>query len=115
MAGAGGAGGAPSCGDLATAYAAALPAAEQCDVAAKGTCQEVVSASLSPCSYNCDTSYVNDATALKPIEAAWLQQGCNDVAVACPLIACRQPTAGICAAADGGGGRCESVWSGIPN
>jgi len=113
--GTGGAAGSPSCGDLAAAYTAALPAAEQCDVAAKGTCQELVSSSLSPCSYNCNMTYVNDATTLKSIEAAWLQQKCNDVAVLCPLIACLQPTAGICAAADGGGGRCQSVWSGIPN
>jgi len=115
VAGAGGAGGAPSCGDLAQAYAAALPAAEQCDVTAKGTCQDVVSASLSPCSYDCNTTYVNDATALKSIESAWLQQKCNDVAVLCPAIACRQPTAGVCAVGDGGGGRCEAVWSGIAN
>jgi hypothetical protein len=53
--------------------------------------------------------------ALKSIASAWLQQKCNDVAVLCPAIACRQPTAAVCAVADGGGGRCQSVSGGITN
>jgi hypothetical protein len=113
-AGTGGAGGGASCGDLASEYAAALPAAEACDVNAAGTCELSVSSSLSPCFSSCMT-YVNDATALNAIKAAWLQQKCNDVPVLCPLIACLQPQGGLCVAGDGGAGRCQSPPIGAPN
>ena len=56
--GTGGTGGV-SCGDLATQYADALPAAQSCDVNASGECQQLVSFSLSPCFVNCMT-YAND-------------------------------------------------------
>jgi hypothetical protein len=106
--GGGGTGGA-SCGDLANQYAAALTKAEQCDAATNGQCQQLVSASLSPCNTGC-TMYVNDASTLNAIQASWLQQGCNNVAVLCPGIVCNQPGAGACVAGDGGGGHCQSIF-----
>jgi hypothetical protein len=111
--GAGGAGGA-SCGDLARQYADALPNAEQCAVNAKSQCLQSVSASLSPCNGNCMT-YVNDATTLNAIQATWLQQGCNNVYVLCPAIACLQPAGAECVVGDGGGGHCQVLTGGITN
>jgi hypothetical protein len=101
--GTGGTGGA-SCSDLVNEYAAALPKAEVCAVGASGQCQQAVSSSLSPCG-SC-TTYVNDATALKAIQAAWVQAGCNNVVVACPAILCQQPGPAACVGGDGGGGVC---------
>ncbi|HVV53285.1 MAG TPA: hypothetical protein VHO06_26750 [Polyangia bacterium] len=109
--GAGGAGGGPACGDLAQQYAAALPAAESCAPDSGGACQALVSASLSPCNFNCMV-YVNDATKLDAIKASWLQQKCDEVLVLCPAIACAQPSAGVCVLGDGGGGRCQTVTGG---
>jgi hypothetical protein len=102
--GTGGTGGA-SCSDLATHYAAGLQFAERCEVGASGQCQQLVSASLSPCG-GC-TTYVNDATALDAISAMWTQQGCGEVPVACPAILCQQPAPATCVAGDGGGGVCR--------
>ncbi|HEY4394173.1 MAG TPA: Kazal-type serine protease inhibitor family protein [Polyangia bacterium] len=110
--GVGGAGGGPSCGDLVRAYADAVPIAEQCDVDAQGGCRQAVAPSLSPCAYSCSTTYVNDATTLNLIKAAWLQQQCEDSAALCPAIACVQPAGGACVASDGGGGRCQPQSSG---
>jgi len=100
-----------TCADLETRYAKALPAARSCDVNATGQCQQLVSSSLSPCFVNC-TTYVNNALTLNAIKASWLQAGCNQTVVICPLIACIKPSAGVCAATDGGGGTCDTV-SGI--
>jgi hypothetical protein len=111
--GAGGSGGV-SCSDLASQYAAALPKAEQCAVNAKGQCLQSVSASLSQCSGNCMT-YVNDATTLNAIQASWIQQGCNNVLVLCPAIACLQPAGAECVVGDGGGGRCQTLTGGLTN
>ncbi len=114
--GSGGAGGqvadgGVSCTDLENQYQAALPAARSCDVNAIGQCQQPVSSSLSPCFVNCMT-YVNNALTLNAIKASWVQAGCNQIVAICPLIACIQPKAGVCVAADAGGGTCSSV-SGI--
>jgi hypothetical protein len=108
--GAGGTGGV-SCGDLATQYAAALPAAQSCDLNASGECQQLVSSSLSPCFLNCMT-YVNDPTALSAIKASWEQAGCDNVDVLCPAIACLQPTNNMCLVGDGGSGICSSKSGG---
>ena len=95
-----------SCTDLENAYAAALPAARSCDVAAAGQCQQSVSSSLSPCFVNCMT-YVNNASTLNKLKLTWQQGGCNSlVGILCPAIACIAPTAGVCGATDGGGGVC---------
>ena len=104
--GSGGTGGV-SCGDLATQYTDALPAAQSCDVKASGECQQLVSSSLSPCFVTCMT-YVNDSTALNAIKASWEQAGCNNVAVLCPAIACLQPTNNMCLVGDAGSGVCSS-------
>jgi hypothetical protein len=108
--GTGGAGGA-SCSELANRYSAALRAAQSCDVSAGQQCQQLVSASLSPCSINCMT-YVNDSSTLDAIKASWEQAGCNDFVVLCPAIACLQPTNGMCVAGDGGSGTCSSSAGG---
>jgi hypothetical protein len=100
-----------TCADLESRYAEALPAARSCDVNATGQCQQLVSSSLSPCFVNC-TTYVNNALTLNAIKASWLQAGCNQTVVLCPLIACIKPSAGVCAATDGGSGTCNTV-SGI--
>jgi len=100
-----------TCADLETRYADALPAARSCDVNAIGQCQQLVSSSLSPCFVNC-TTYVNTALTLNAIKASWLQAGCNQTVVMCPLIACIKPSAGVCASTDGGSGTCNTV-SGI--
>ena len=105
------AGGGASCGELADAYAADLPAAEQCDVGDKSACQTLVSEALSPCG-GCSI-YVNDASKLNALQAAWLQQKCNDVPVLCPAISCLQPTSGLCVAGDGGG-RCQNLDRRLP-
>ena len=98
-----------SCADLVTQYAAALPAARSCDVNASGQCQQLASESLSPCFLGCKMR-VNDASALNAIELTWEQAGCDAlVGIACPLIACIQPTAGLCVAADGGGASCVTA------
>ena len=95
-----------SCTDLENAYAAALPAARSCDVAALAQCQQSVSSSLSPCFVNCMT-YVNDASTLNKLKLEWQQGGCNSViGIVCPAVACIAPTAGVCTATDGGGGVC---------
>jgi hypothetical protein len=110
--GGGGAGGA-SCDALATQYADALPAAQSCDLKTSGECQQLVSSSLSPCFLNC-TTYVNDPTALNAIKASWEQAGCNSlVGIACPAIACLQPTNNVCSVGDSGGGVCSSTSGGI--
>lgn len=106
-------GGGANCGELADAYAAALPAAERCDVGDKSACQTLVSDVLSPCG-GCST-YVNDATTLSSIQAAWLQQKCNDVPVLCPEISCELPTSGSCVAGDSGQGRCQPNLGVLPN
>jgi hypothetical protein len=103
--GAGGTGGV-SCGDLATQYADAVPAAQSCDLNASRQCQQLVSSSLSPCFLNCMT-YVNDPTALNAIKASWEQAGCNNVDVFCPAIECLQPTNNTCLVGDGGSGTCS--------
>jgi hypothetical protein len=100
-----------SCGDLATQYADALPAAQQCDANLGGQCQKLASSSLSPCFVNCMT-YVNDLSILSTIKASWLQAGCNNVPVICPAIACLQPTNDVCVVGDGGGGVCSSNVAG---
>jgi hypothetical protein len=102
--GAGGTGG-TSCSDLANQYAAALPKAEVCEVGANAQCQQAVSSSLSPCG-GCAT-YVNDATTLNAIAETWKQEGCGNVAVACPAILCLQPGPSVCVAGDGGIARCQ--------
>ncbi len=96
-----------SCGDLATDYAQALAAAQSCDVNTSGQCQQLVSSSLSPCFSNCMT-YVNDPSTPNAIKAIWEQEGCNNVLVLCPAIACLQPTNSLCLASDGGAGICSS-------
>jgi hypothetical protein len=111
-AGSGGASGA-TCSDLETEYGAALTAARSCTVGASGQCAQMVSGSLSVCFSNCQT-FVNDATALDALKAQWMAEGCaNQEHVACPAIACLQPTAGRCVAGDGGGGTCQSAPLGI--
>jgi hypothetical protein len=60
-------------------------------------------------------TYVNDASTLNAIKASWEQAGCNSlVGIACPLIACLQPTSGTCVTADGGVGVCKSVTVATP-
>jgi hypothetical protein len=96
-----------TCSELASQYADALGAARSCTIGANGQCEQSVSGSLSPCFSNCQT-YVNDASTLNALKAQWLGQGCNQGGIACPAIACLQPTKGNCVAADGGGGMCSS-------
>jgi hypothetical protein len=97
--------GGQSCTELQSEYADALVAARSCDVKASGQCAHLASSTLSPCFYGCMT-YVNDSTALDAIKAEWIGAGCNSAPVACPAIACLQPTGKMCVAADGGGGTC---------
>jgi hypothetical protein len=96
--------GSTSCEDLQSQYAAALTVAQSCDANGSAQCQQLVGASLSPCS-NC-TTYVNDPSALSAIVQSWQQAGCGNVAVACPAIACLSPSGAMCVPADGGGGVC---------
>jgi len=100
-----------SCGDLATQYANALPAAQSCDTNASGECQQSVSSSLSPCFLNCMT-YVNDPTALDVIKASWEQAGCDNVDVLCPAALCVQPTNNMCLIGDAGSATCSSGSAG---
>jgi hypothetical protein len=103
-----------SCSDLASQYGDALAAARSCTVGATDQCQQSVSLSLSVCSSNCMT-FVNDASALNDLRARWQSAGCaNQRQVACPAIACVQPTKGTCVAADAGGGVCTAVNAGLP-
>ncbi len=76
-------------------------------------CQQSVDSSLSVCPSNCMT-FVNDASALNDLKARWQSAGCASQGhVACPAIACVQPTKGSCIAADGGGGMCTSMTLGL--
>ena len=110
--GAGGATGA-TCSDLAAQYSTALTAARSCTVGAAGQCAQMVSGSLSVCFSNCQT-FVNDASTLNTLKAQWLADGCaNQGPIACPAIACLQPTQGRCVAGDGGGATCMSAQLGI--
>jgi hypothetical protein len=107
-AGGGGQGGSgASCTDLQNQYAAAFTDAQTCTVGASQQCTQLVRPALSVCgAYGC-TMYVDDATTLNAIEAAWQAAGCdNVVGVACPAYACVQPRGGTCVAADGGGAKC---------
>jgi hypothetical protein len=113
QAGHGGAGGGPSCDDLSAQYADAMPAAQRCEVGATSQCKKPVSSYLSPCSVNCMT-YVNEDSTLNNIKQSWVQAGCDNVAVACPAIACLQPTSSTCVVGDGGGGVCSSANVGLP-
>jgi hypothetical protein len=96
-----------SCTDLQNQYAAAFADAQSCTVGATGQCTQLVRPALSVCgAYGC-MMYVDDATTLNAIEAAWQAAGCdNVVGVACPAYACVQPRGGTCVAADGGGAKC---------
>ena len=105
--------GRPTCAELETSYANALPAARRCEVNGLKQCQQPVSSTLSTCP-GC-TTYVNDNSALTAIRASWAQAGCGAaVGISCPLIACLQPTAGVCSATDGGSGRCGEVYGTLP-
>jgi hypothetical protein len=113
--GGGGAGGATgaTCSDLAAQYSTALTAARSCTAGAAGQCAQMVSGSLSVCFSNCQT-FVNNASTLNTLKAQWLADGCaNQGPVACPAIACLQPTQGRCVAGDGGGATCMSAQLGI--
>src|ERR1022692_1571080 len=111
--GQGGTAGSSTCGDLSAEYAAALPAAQRCEIGASDQCMKLVSGSLSPCFVNCMT-YANDDSALNSIKQSWVQAGCNNVAVLCPAIACLQPTNNMCVAGDGGAGASSSSNVGLP-
>jgi hypothetical protein len=103
-----------SCTDLQNQYAASMSLARSCDLNASGQCQQLASSSLSPCFLNCMT-YVNDASDLDAIKQSWTAAGCDSlVGVACPAIACLQPTQGLCVASDGGGGGCNQGYGGVP-
>ena len=85
----------PECEAIATQYQAALGAAESCQVGAPGQCQQIDNGPLSFC--NC-TVYVNDTSALDPLEAASQAAGCPTP------IPCGCPTSlnNTCVATDGG-------------
>jgi hypothetical protein len=101
-----------SCTDLQSQYGEAFVAARMCNVGAANQCAQPVSSSLSPCFSNC-MIYVNDASTLNAIKTAWLAAGCaNQGPIACPAIACIQPSMGNCVASDGGGGVCSSIGIG---
>jgi hypothetical protein len=103
-----------SCTDLQNEYTAAMSLAQTCEVDASGQCQQLASTSLSPCFVNCMT-YVNDASDLDAIKQSWTAAGCDSlVGMACPAIACLQPTQGLCVASDGGGAVCSSGYAGVP-
>jgi hypothetical protein len=80
--------------------------ARACTPGAANQCQVLVQTSLSVCP-GCST-YVNDATKLDEIRAAWTSAGCGNVAIACPAIACVLPGPSTCAPTDSGppGGTC---------
>jgi hypothetical protein len=97
-----------SCDELASQYVTALVVASACTVGAANQCALLVSSSLSPCFVNCMT-FVHDATPLGDLEARWKAAGCDSKPTVCPAIACLMPTAGTCAAGDGGAGQCVSA------
>jgi hypothetical protein len=101
-----------SCSDLSSQYQTALATARSCMLNTSGQCTQMVSGDLSPCFSNCQI-FVNDATALNPLKAQWLQAGCNEGVFACPAIACAQPRSGDCVAADGGSATCGPGQYGI--
>jgi hypothetical protein len=104
----GGADAGASCAELENAYASALTAARACMPGMAGQCAKLASTSLSPCFVGCMT-YVQDATAVDDLKTQWTAKGCGNGTFVCPAIACLQPTAGSCAAGDGGGGLCVSA------
>jgi hypothetical protein len=101
-------GGAASCADLEAQYQSAFPAASACTVGAAGQCAAMASSELSPCFVDC-TTFVQNATALNALKSRWTAAGCANKVTVCPAIACLKPTAGNCAAGDGGAGMCVSA------
>jgi len=97
------------CAGYVAKYAAVLNAVSSCTPRAANQCGQPVPASLSPCTSGCAT-YVNDASPLDDIRKAWEQAGCQNVAVACPAIACIASTGGVCTVSDGGGGSCSTTY-----
>jgi predicted small lipoprotein YifL len=103
-----GTGGGASCADLEAQYTSAFAAASACTVGVAGQCAQLASSTLSPCFVDCMT-YVQNPTALDALKSRWTAAGCGQKVTVCPAIACLKPTAGSCAAGDGGAGMCVSA------
>jgi hypothetical protein len=97
------------CAALRLKYASVLAAATSCTPGAANQCAQAVVPTLSPCVNNCNV-YVNDATALNDVRALWQQEGCGNVAVACPASQCLGTTNDGCWPTDGGAGVCATGY-----
>jgi hypothetical protein len=90
--------GANVCGDgtceaFATQYTAALARARVCNAVVKAQCGATASTSLA-CA-GCKV-WVNSTVELDAIRAQWTGAGCVKCVKACPAIACRALTTGVC-------------------
>jgi hypothetical protein len=80
------------CWALNNTYLAAVQAALKCQPGGTGQCAEATSDCLDcPCPI-----YVNDATALVPLQAQWKADGCDTLLWACPAVLCPDWTPGNC-------------------
>ena len=75
------------CNMVAGQYQAAVAAAQSCDVAQSGQCQQMVDSALSSCG-SCPT-FVNDASAPRMLRQSWFDSGCDKL----PSAPC---TGGVC-------------------
>lgn len=81
-----------TCDSLEKEYAAAFQRALVCDQLVKGACQQKAQRIIGcPCE-----GWVNTTTELDAIRAKYQAAGCGTCRHACPLIACRVLTNGVC-------------------
>ncbi len=99
------------CDAFVAQYQAAMVQAQTCGLGSTGQCQQIVSAHLSACD-SCRT-YVNDATNLLAITAAWEQAGCSMMAAGqtCGQGPCMTPTNNTCVDLGNGSGTCAFATS----
>jgi hypothetical protein len=102
-------GGFSNCGTLASEYAAVLIGARSCTAGATGQCAQQVPSSLSACNSGC-TQFVTDSGVLDVIRQKWNADGCGNLPVACPLIACAPATGASCLQSDAGGSVCSTTY-----
>jgi hypothetical protein len=100
-----------SCSEFQSQYAAALPAAERCDVDAGGQCTNLAGTSfpLVYCGPGCGMTYVNDVKPLSSVTGQGFRAGCI-IEIVCNDL-CWPPTGAVCVSTDGGSGTCRSAIS----
>jgi hypothetical protein len=99
-----------ACAALVASYQVALAEAQSCGGDAGVQCGSLAMGSLPlyGCPTSCDEVAVNDTTTLNMLHMEWLAAGCQGFG-ACRTFTC-PTTVGMCASADGGPPRCQTIW-----